>query len=761
MTVTAPAPVRAFPTGLAPRVRLLGIRHHGPGSARAILSALSADPPDVLLVEVPAEAERIVALVGHDDMVPPVAMLGHVVGRPDRAVFLPFASFSPEWVAFRWAIEHDVPVRCIDLPLRFSLATGAGDQPQLTDVTGGGRPVDPIADLAAAAGYDDPERWWEDVIEHRSPSGTDAAEVFAALADVMTELRSRTDPELDPADVDERRREACMRIGLREAMATDARRIDVVCGAWHVPALAPVDAPGRARADARALTGLAKAKVALTWVPWTHRRLASATGYGAGVTAPGWYDHLFTHHGPDVIVRWFAQAARILRAADVATSAADVVEATRLAHSLAGLRGRPLAGLAEVGDAARAVLGHGSDQPMRVLSADLVVGRRIGAVPASTPMVPLARDLADEQRRCRLRPEAGVKTLELDLRKPLDLRRSHLLHRLELLGVPWAYEAEGRGTVGTFRETWQLRWEPEVEIRLIESAALGTTVASASAASALQRAESASGLAELTGLLERALLADLPDAVGELVHTVGDRMAVSADHAHLVEALVPLARSLRYGDVRSTDADALRTVVRGIAMRIGAGLVPAAVDLDDDTSEVFARRLRETQSALALVGEADLIALFHRGLTEIVERDRVHGLVQGLAARMLADASELSEADIAGRVSRALSAGTPALEAAAFVEGFLGGAGTVLVHDPVLLGLLDDWLSSLAADSFVAALPLVRRTFGAFEAAERRTIGERVRFGRGGDPGHERIELDPERVAAGLTTMAHLLGVSR
>ena len=38
-----------------------------------------------------------------------------------------------------------------------------------------------------------------------------------------------------------------------------------------------------------------------------------------------------------------------------------------------------------------------------------------------TPMVPLARNLAAEQKRCRLKPEVTERTLELDLRKPLDL----------------------------------------------------------------------------------------------------------------------------------------------------------------------------------------------------------------------------------------------------------------------------------------------------------------------------------------------------
>ncbi|MEK8144574.1 DUF5682 family protein [Streptomyces sp. M10(2022)] len=36
--------------------------------------------------------------------------------------------------------------------------------------------VDPIGVLAETAGYDDPERWWEDVIEHRARDGAAAGD---------------------------------------------------------------------------------------------------------------------------------------------------------------------------------------------------------------------------------------------------------------------------------------------------------------------------------------------------------------------------------------------------------------------------------------------------------------------------------------------------------------------------------------------------------------------------------------------------------
>ena len=590
-------------------VRLYGIRHHGPGSALAIRRALNVQWPDIVLIEGPREADAIATLAGDPDMRPPITMLGYAVDHPDNAIFHPYASFSPEWVALRWAVDADVPVHFIDLALANTLAawpsevqTALSDDPQ--------RPLDPLGELASAAGYDDAERWWEDVVEHR-----DGTPLFEAVAEAMVVLREAYEPDLVPSDPMERRREAQMRAGIRTALKDGFTRVAVVCGAWHVPALANASDPKQARSDAALLRGMPKTKVAITWVPWTHRRLASATGYGAGVTSPGWYHHLFTHPGNDTIARWFTEAARVLRAADYGASAADVVEATRLATSLAALRGRPVAGLVEVNDSARAVLGDGTDVPMRLLSNELIVGTLIGQVPAHTPMVPLARSLAMAQKRVRLKPEATPRSLELDLRKPLDLARSQLLHRLSVLRVPWGREVDGRRSVGTFRETWQLCWEPELEVRVIESSALGTTVETAAAASLAQQAVNAATLAELTHAVEQCLLADLGAALPGIVQLVGDRAALDLDVERLMAAVPALARTVRYGDVRGTDAQALADVLASMVMRVAAGLVPACLSLDDNSAAAMALHLNDTQAALSLVmSGSDLVGQFHGAL---------------------------------------------------------------------------------------------------------------------------------------------------
>ncbi|MGC3004345.1 DUF5682 family protein, partial [Streptomyces sp. G35A] len=394
---------------------------------------------------------------------------------------------------------------------------GAGSGPGSD--AGAAMRIDPLGVLAEAAGYDDPERWWEDVVEHRGVGDGDALAPFTALEEAMTALRETYGSGGHGRDLV---REAHMRLRIRAAQRECGDGVAVVCGAWHVPALRRRTTVA---ADRAALKGLPKVKADMTWVPWTHRRLSRAGGYGAGIGSPGWYGHLFG--APDrPVERWMTKVAGLLRAEDRLVSSAHVIEAVRLAETLAAMRGRPLPGLSETTDAVRAVMCDGSDVPLALVHDRLVVGDVLGEVPAAAPAVPLQRDLARIQRRLRLKPEAAERDLELDLRKETDAARSRLLHRLRLLGVGWGEPAASRGSTGTFRETWRLRWEPELSVRVAEAGVWGTTVLAAATARAEADAAAARGLAEVTGLAEHCLLAELAGALPTVMRILADRAAV-------------------------------------------------------------------------------------------------------------------------------------------------------------------------------------------------------------------------------------------
>lgn len=717
------------------RVRVFGIRHHGPGSARSVRQGLDEFSPDVVLIEGPSDADPLVMLAASESMEPPIALLAYATGEPSKAAFWPFAVFSPEWQALQWAAKNGVQARFCDLPAFNVLA----DQGIRTVREG-----DPLSELAAAAGFDDTERWWDSVIE--SSSGADS---FDAITEAMEALR-----ETVPIDEETAHREAYMRQVLRKTLKDGAERVAVVCGAWHAPAL--VGALGPAAPDARILKGMSKVKTSLTWVPWTHSRLASASGYGAGITSPGWYHHLFTANDK-TITRWLTKVARVLRDEDLPISSAHVIEAVRLADTLAALRSRPLAGLSEVTEATRSVMCDGNDVLLDLITRRLVVGEALGAVPEETPTVPLEADLRARSKTLRLKQQAGAKNLDLDLRRDIDVERSQFLHRLGILEIDWGTPADSEvRSTGTFRETWALQWKPEFSVSVIEASLWGTTVAATAASRVVSKInEPDITLASLIGLLENSLLANLPAALSAVLESVKTVAALDHDVSHLMAALPTLTRTLRYGDVRGTDVTALIDVADSLLIRICTGLAVAVTGLDDPSAEEFRDHLDKVHSAVMVRDDRDASARWLQAMAGVIDRDDVNGLLVGRMVRLLRDSGSITETAAAQRLSRALSVGSAPTAKAGWVDGFLGGGGLVLVHDRALLMLIDTWVRQLREQDFIDTLPLLRRTFGAFEAGERRAIGQAVRGGRRVET---TVETDTRRGRAAMAVVAEILG---
>ncbi len=750
-------------------VHIFGIRHHGPGSARSLRAALEALQPDAILVEGPPDGDAMLPLIVHEDMEPPVALLIYVPDEPQRAVFYPFSVFSPEWQALSFGLKQAIPVRFMDLPQAHRLALTRPEATTESEPPGEAAPpappdqepaeqakpdprADPLGALAAAAGYSDGERWWEHLVEQRR----DGADLFAGILEAMAALREAAPPNTDPV---EDLREAYMRKTIRAALAEGRQRIAVVCGAWHGPALVPERMPPE-KEDSALLKGLPKAKVAATWVPWTHGRLTYASGYGAGIESPGWYQHLW--NSPDsVAIRWLARVAGLLREEGLDASAAQVIDAVRLSESLAALRERPLPGLPELNEAVRATMCFGSDIQMKLIHEKLIVGEQLGRVPSETPMVPLQKDFEREKRRLKLPDDtpANKPPLDLDLRTPFDLDRSRLLHRLGLLGIAWGKLERTPGRLkGTFHEFWRLKWQPEFSVTLIEMSTWGNTVPDAATGYTRHAADHAPALADLTALLDRVLLADLPDAASHLMRCIEDKAALTSDVAHLMDALPPLVRVLRYGNVRQTDAGMVGHVVDGMIVRICIGLPGACSSLDDDAAAEMFKRLVAANDAISLLQNEEHLAAWRATLAKMAGQEHLHGLLAGRACRILLDAGAFDAEEAARRMGLALSTAGDLPHAAAWAEGFLAGSGTILLVNDVLWAVLDRWVAGLNPDHFTALLPLLRRTFSTFTPPERRQIGERARSG----PTRlatRAVNFDPERAAAVLPLVAQLLGL--
>ncbi|MEO0854989.1 MAG: DUF5682 family protein, partial [Cyanobacteria bacterium J06648_11] len=268
------------------------------------------------------------------------------------------------------------------------------------------------------------------------------------------------------------------------------------------------------------------------------------------------------------------------------------------------------------------------------------------------------------QKRLRLKPQALDKPLDLDLRKPNDLERSHLLHRLNVLGIPWGSPLNASGR-GTFRESWQLRWQPEFIVRVIEVAVWGNTVEGAAGAYLRHLADEATNLPTLTDLLDRALYAELPEAIAHVMTRIQAEAAVATDIAHLMEALPPLANVLRYGTVRQIDPEAIAPIVDGLIARICVGLPLACSALDEEATAAMSNHVDRVNRAISLLQTEEHSRTWHAVLLQVSDRDATPGLLAGQSCRILLDAGALEREEVARRMGLALSTATEPPDAAA------------------------------------------------------------------------------------------------
>lgn len=155
------------------QIHIFGIRHHGQGSAKRLQKALQALQPDCILLEAPQDAEKILEYVANPKLKPPVAMLLYQPTNFQKVSYLPFASFSPEWIAMKYGLAEDIPIRFMDLPMSMQYGVDAMERDELEELlknqlkTEASLVRDPLSHLAQLAGYSDSERWWHTMFEQQ------------------------------------------------------------------------------------------------------------------------------------------------------------------------------------------------------------------------------------------------------------------------------------------------------------------------------------------------------------------------------------------------------------------------------------------------------------------------------------------------------------------------------------------------------------------------------------------------------------------
>ncbi|HKI37423.1 MAG TPA: DUF5682 family protein, partial [Gemmataceae bacterium] len=602
------------------------------------------------------------------------------------------------------------------------------------------------------SGEPDHETWWERHFEHTVDPAAYVRQIFE-FGRGLREFRAR------PANDENLIREAYMRRGIREALAEghDPQRVVVVCGAFHAPALTH-DLPPMTDKEVKALP---RVTTRLTLMPYSYARLSSQSGYGAGNHAPAYYQKLFEERRDGrkerLPARFLSELAHHMRREGIVRSAAEVIEAVRLADTLAALAGAHAPSLRDLRDAAVTCLGRGEYSAIGPFLAEIEIGSHIGKLPKGAGRTPIQDDFYDELARLKLdeyqtgdrkirlakaKRSADPEILEIDLREDRHAgtsetafrgrNQSTFLHRLRVLDVKFGEQLDRRQT-GTAFEKWRLRWTPESEIQLVEAGLKGDSVQAAATFTLSERLGECEAIDQAASLVEDAIKCELHNAFEDARSRLQAVAVLDSSFDALARAADSLAETIGCGTVRRFDLTPLRPLLGQLFLKATL-LAKQACTCDEATAREKVRPALVALNRVAMENAGDVDGeRWQRELDAIAASDALNAYLSGFACALVLERGRIDEEELGREVSRRLSPGIHAEVGAGWFEGLVGYNRQALFSRLALWRQLDAYLVSLDDEEFRHGLVYLRRAFSEFAPGEvRRVVSNLVEISQEG-----------------------------
>ncbi|WP_437956853.1 DUF5682 family protein [Sorangium sp. So ce119] len=749
-------------------VHLFPVRHHSPRSSATLRAYLDEVRPKAIFVEGPSDATELLEALVDPKTVPPVAILGYRTDGTPASSLWPFAAYSPEYVAVKWAFEHGARVELIDVPVGMTLAPFEGATVGHDDAEdpGGherederegdaerGEDADEAGDddgaagaegaqesiyeaCARARGFRSFEEFWEASFEAPRYEPRSFREALLAYADL-----ARGDGDR----LVHRARDAYMARQILERMGPDLAPSEVaaVLGAAHAAAFAARDVDPALEARLPA-----PVPCAVTLIPFSFPRLSEQLGYGAGNRAPQYYQRAHDAGGDfrRATLEVLIDFTEHLRLRGFMASLADTIEAFRLAVALAELRGKAEPGLDEVREATIATMCRGDATHVDGFLWPAVIGRNVGRVGSRIGKNSLQEEFWREVRERGLPATDAPESFRLSLTNQVEVGTSVLLHRLRIAKIPYAAYAGTRRTgvaarrrgqaaqevpadelLGQLSETWEAQWTPATDVALVEKIVLGDTLEQVATRLLEEDLAACHTTGEAADVLLNGVLASSARAVAAALRACDEFAAGDSDLPSLARACRAFAGLASFGSSRSLSslgdgviAPMLEKTFARAVLRVHGGCTGS------DEAVAAAKEALRTLHDVALSQPIVDRGAWLDAARGLVESEAVNPTASGLACGLLYLAQAIDDADVARVVGLRLGGAAAPEAAASFLAGFLEVNALVLVKSRPVVEALDTFLRGIAPERFKDTLPVLRRAFAGLGATERRYLLENV-----------------------------------
>jgi hypothetical protein len=393
--------------------------------------------------------------------------------------------------------------------------------------------------------------------------------------------------------------------------------------------------------------------------------------------------------------------------------------------------------LQDLRDAAVVCLGQGDLSVVAEAIARTEIGTEIGSLPEGVSRTSIQDDFYRELKRWKLEKYKSLVAmdLDLDLRENrrvqseeaafLDLHRSFFLHRLKVLNISFQQFRPQTQQSATWAEAWILRWTPEAEIELVEATLRGDTVELATAFVFKEQLDTCENIREAAHVIREACECGLMESM-EQARAALQRLAVeTGSFSDIATAAFDLSTVIQYGDIRRFDIVHLIPLLQQLFLR-GTLLLADAAKCDNQAARCMVDAVHQMNTValehFSVVDEE----LWIRKLIELSDLDDRNPLLSGYVCAILMERNLLDGEKLSHEVSRRLSPGIDADLGAGWFEGLSMRNRYALLARMGLWEQLANYVASLDQEQFRRALVFLRRAFGDFSSADKRTISENL-----------------------------------
>ena len=707
-------------------MKTFGIRHFSPAGAYFVRQFLDKVKPDLVLIEGPADFDFLIDDIVSKKLVPPFAIMAYTKEAPIDTILYPFAEYSPEYQAILWARENNKECHFFDLESDIMLGFGRTDDDTKDEETISNEPEKNKSDV-------DMEGFWERNLEQSE--NMDAYRAGSALFGESLRKDTKSDDKSFARDII---RESFMKRKINEYIEKgfDSEKMVAITGAFHTSAIESLEG---AMSD-KEYKELVRRESNITLMPYSYYRLSKRTGYGAGNTAPAYYELLWQGFlSGDITLherKYLSSLAKYMREHGGIVSSAQVIEATRLARELAIIRGGSVPTLEDLKDASITCMGGGSFGEMAMGFAETDIGKKIGSVPQDAMQTSIQSDFTTKLKQLKLEKykELVATPLQLDLRENLrvkseesaflDLNRSFFLYRLVVLGIDFAKIKKSNQDNATWAENWILQWTPEAEIQIVESVLKGDTIVDAVAFVLGEKLSEATKISDIAEVIEAAFNCGLPKIVEGAKRSLDEMANGTIAMCDIADTVSKLSNMISFGDIRKLDREPLVPIVKRLCIRASLMLVGESA-CDDIAAATLADDIQKIHSVFMMQDFLDESFWFDK-LIELSNRDDLNTKISGLATAILLDAGKIDELTLRMEVSRRLSMGMPAELGANWFAGLSMRNHYALIGRLTLWESLSEYLDTLDEGEFRRSVVFLRRAFVEYSAKEKDMIAENL-----------------------------------